>query len=303
MKKVLVTGGAGFVGTALIRKLLRKFKDIEIVSIDNYSSGKKTNHSKSKRVTYLTKDTIDLVARDLSLQNTKMDIADSFEPEVVFHFGEFSRIVTSFDKFDICWDYNMNGTRKVLDYCVAKKAKLIYSASSSKFGNDGKDENLSPYAWMKAKMVELIKNYSVWFDLKYEITYFYNAYGPGQVRTGDYATVIGIFEEQFKNGEPLTVVSPGNQTRDFTHVNDIVNGVILAAKKGKQDEYPLGTATSHKIIDVAKMFGDNYTMIPERRGERFYGKAIPSLTYEHLRWRASIKLEDYIANIVAKKDS
>ena len=122
-----------------------------------------------------------------------MDYADGFEPDVVFHFGEFSRIVTSFDSFDNCWDYNMQGTKMVLDYCVAKKAKLIYSASSSKFGNDGKDENLSPYAWMKAKMVELINNYANWFDLKFEITYFYNAYGPGQVRTGDYATVIGIF--------------------------------------------------------------------------------------------------------------
>jgi len=301
VKKALVTGGAGFVGTALIKKLLRKYKDIEIVSIDNYSSGKKSNHIKSKRVTYLTKDTMDLVAKKFDLNNTKMDLADAFEPDVVFHFGEFSRIVTSFDKFDICWEYNMSGTRRVLDYCVAKKAKLIYSASSSKFGNDGKDENLSPYAWMKSKMVELIKNYSEWFDLKYEITYFYNAYGPGQVRTGDYATVIGIFEEQFEKGEPLTVVSPGTQTRDFTHVNDIVRGVILAAEKGRQGEYPLGTAISHKIIDVAKMFGDNYTMIPERRGERFYGKAIPSLTYQHLGWKASIKLEDYIANIVAKK--
>jgi UDP-glucose 4-epimerase len=290
MEKVLITGGAGFVGTALIKQLLKKYKDIEIVSIDNYSSGRKANHNKSKRVTYLTKDTMNLVAK-------------KFEPDVVFHFGEFSRIVTSFDKFDVCWEYNMSGTRKVLDYCVAKKAKLIYSASSSKFGNDGKDENLSPYAWMKSKMVELIKNYSEWFDLKYEITYFYNAYGPGQVRTGDYATVIGIFEEQFENGEPLTVVSPGEQTRDFTHVDDIVNGVILSAEKGKQAEYPLGTGIPHKIVDVAKMFGDNYTMISERRGERFYGKAIPSLTYQHLGWQASIKLEDYIADIVANKGS
>ena len=115
-----------------------------------------------------------------------------------------------------------------------------------------------------------------------------------------YERLFGV-EEQFENGEPLTVVSPGNQTRDFTHVNDIVNGVILAAEKGKQAEYPLGTGVPHKIIDVAKMFGPNRIMIPERRGERFYGKAIPSLTYQHLGWTASIKLEDYIANIVAKK--
>ena len=252
MNKVLITGGAGFVGAALIRKLIRKCKNIEIVSIDNYSSGYESNHIKSKKVKYFNKDTQTLIPKKNDVNNTKMDIADAFEPDVVFHFGEFSRIVTSFDGFDSCWDYNIQGTKMVLDYCVAKKAKLIYSASSSKFGNDGKDENLSPYAWMKAKMVELIKNYADWFDLKYEITYFYNAYGPGQVRTGDYATVIGIFEEQYANGEPLTVVEPGNQSRDFTHINDIVNGVVLAAEKGRQDEYPLGTATSHKIIDVAK---------------------------------------------------
>jgi UDP-glucose 4-epimerase len=300
VEKVLITGGAGFVGTALIRKLLRKYKGVEIVSIDNYSSGLKSNHVKSNRVTYIDKDTRNLVAKKLDINNTKVDIADAYEPDVVFHFGEFSRIVTSFGCFDKCWDYNMQGTKVVLDYCIAKKAKLIYSASSSKFGNDGKDENLSPYAWMKSKMVELIKNYSTWFDLKYEITYFYNAYGPGQVRTGDYATVIGIFEEQYSNGEPLTVVESGEQSRDFTHINDIVSGVVLAAEKGRQDEYPLGTGISHKIIDVAKMFNHTHVMIPERRGERFYGKAIPSLTYQHLGWEANIKLEDYIVNLIKK---
>jgi UDP-glucose 4-epimerase len=301
MNKVLITGGAGFIGYALIRKLIRRYKNIEIISIDNYSSGYKSNHVRSKKVTYLDKDTQTLIPKKNDANNTKMDYADGFEPDVVFHFGEFSRIVTSFDRFDSCWDYNIQGTKVVLDYCVAKKAKLIYSASSSKFGNDGKDENLSPYAWMKAKMVELIKNYADWFDLKFEITYFYNVYGPRQVRTGDYATVIGIFEEQYAKGEPLTVVEPGEQSRDFTHVNDIVNGVMLAAENGRQDEYPLGTSISHKIIDVAKMFNHKHIMIPERRGERFYGKAIPSLTYQHLGWEAKIKLEDYIAKIVAGK--
>ena len=298
---MLITGGAGFVGTALIKRLLKRYPSIEIVSIDNYSSGCKRNHVKSKQVTYLDKDTQTLIPKKFGAGNTKMDIADAFEPEVVFHFGEFSRIVTSFDSFDNCWDFNMQGTKMVLDYCVAKKAKLIYSASSSKFGNDGKDENLSPYAWMKAKMVELINNYAEWFGLKFEITYFYNAYGPGQVRTGDYATVIGIFEEQYANDEPLTVVQPGEQSRDFTHIKDIVSGVVLAAEKGQQGEYPLGTGIPHKIIDVAKMFNHKHIMIPERRGERFYGKAIPSLTYQHLGWQAKIKLEDYIAKIICKK--
>jgi UDP-glucose 4-epimerase len=127
MKKVLITGGAGFVGTALIKRLLEKYPTIEIVSIDNYSSGCKSNHIKSKQVTYIVKDTQNLIPKNFDASNTKSDVADVFEPEVVFHFGEFSRIVTSFDGFDNCWDYNMQGTKMVLDYCISKKAKLIYS--------------------------------------------------------------------------------------------------------------------------------------------------------------------------------
>lgn len=292
-KNILITGGAGFVGTALIKKLLHRYKDCKIVSIDNYSCGSESNHINSKKVTYLKKDTRELIC-PLKVKN------EYFRPDVVFHFGEYSRIVTSFDNINSCWDYNMQGSKEVLDYCISEKCKLVYSASSSKFGNDGKDENLSPYSWMKAKIVELIKNYSKWFGLKYEITYFYNAYGPGQVRTGDYATVIGIFEEQYSNGDPLTVVSPGEQSRDFTHIDDIVNGVILAFEKGKQGEYPLGTGEPHKIIDVAKMFKHKHVIVPERKGERFYGKAIPSLTYQHLGWKPKIKLPDYISNIIKK---
>jgi len=295
---ILVTGGAGFVGTSLIKKLLKKYNDCKIISIDNYSCGKIENHIVSKRVLYLNKDTRDLNNVDAPLLwNNK-----KFSPDVVFHFGEYSRIVTSFDNINLCWDYNMQGSKSVLDFCISENCKLIYSASSSKFGNDGKDENLSPYAWMKAKIVELIKNYSDWFDLKYEITYFYNAYGPGQVRSGDYATVIGIFEEQYSRGSPLTVVSPGEQSRDFTHINDIVRGVILAYEKGQQGEYPLGTGTPHKIIDVAEMFKHKHVLIPERKGERFFGKAVPSLTYQHLGWKPQIKLEDYISTVIKNEE-
>ena len=194
----------------------------------------------------------------------------------------------------------MQGSKTVLDYCLEKKCKLIYSASSSKFGNDGKDENLSPYAWMKSKVVELIKNYSEWFGLRYDITYFYNAYGPGQIRTGDYATVIGIFEDQILKRGTFDCSLSCEQSRDFTHIDDIVSGVILAFEKGKQDEYPLGTGDPHKIIDVAKMFNHNYILIPERRVS-VYGKAIPSLTYQHLGWRPKIKLKEYISNIINEK--
>ena len=228
-----------------------------------------------------------------------MDIADAFEPDVVFHFGEFSRIVTSFDAFDNCWDYNMQGTKMVLDYCVAKKAKLIYSASSSKFGNDGKDENLSPYAWMKAKMVELIKNYADWFNLKFEITYFYNAYG-GTFESGDYATSLVYLKNNIPK-ENTYSCRTGIQSRDFTHIDDIISGVILAGEKGQQGEYPLGTGVPHKIIDVAKMFKHKHNMIQNGEVNGFTEKQSSSLTYQHLGWEAKINLEDYIAKIISEK--
>ena len=202
MDKVLITGGAGFIGTALIKKLLSKYENIEIVSVDNYSSGCIHNHVKSKSVKYFNKDTQTLIPKKFDLNNTKMDYADAFEPNVVFHFGEFSRIVTSFDALNNCWDYNMQGTKMVIDYCVAKKAKLVYTSCPRKFGNDNKDENLSPYDWTKAKMVELINNYGNWFDLKFELIYFNN------IQTLD------------------------EQSRDVTNIKNIVSGVILAAENG-----------------------------------------------------------------------
>ncbi len=281
MNNVLVTGGAGFVGSNLIKKLKQLYPNVKITSLDNYFTGKQENHTEGVRYVVGATWEIDELLGD-----------ETFD--TVFHFGEYSRIVKSFDDIKYVEKTILYGTPKVLEMCRKWQAKLIYSASSSKFGNGGKDENLSPYSWMKSKMIELIKNYSEWYGLKYEICYFFNVYGPGQITTGDYATVIGIFERQLRNGEALTVVTPGTQSRDFTHVSDVVNGVVKAATKGLQGEWHLRSGINVTIIDVAEMFGTEWKLIPERRGERFTSEEFPSDTQEKLEWKPEMNLIDWI---------
>ena len=289
-RTLLVTGGAGFVGTALIKSLLTDFPDAAIVSLDNYFTGVPENHVNDPRVTYLDGSTADLakIWAGRGLPN----------PEIVFHLGEYSRIVTSFEDHDLTWDYNLLGTKEVVKFASAAGSKLIYAGSSSKFGNDGQDENLNPYAWTKAKNIEYIRNYADWYGLDFAITYFYNVYGPGQITSGRYATVIGIFEDRYLKGEPLPVVSPGTQTRDFTHIDDIVRGIVLVAQKGTGDGYLLGAGHEWPILDVAKMFGAPYELIPALRGERVRGRADITRAAE-LGWRPERRLDEYIAAFVA----
>ena len=185
---IIVTGGAGFVGSNLIRFLLKKTKK-KIVSLDNYSSGSKKNHILSKKVTYISGNTFE-IEKKISKYKNKI--------HSVFHFGEFARIYQSFKKFDECYKSNSIGTNAVFKYCLENGIKLIYSATSATLGNSGKDKNLSPYAFTKSKNLELLENLKKWFNFKYEIIYFYNVYGQGHIKKGPMATVIGIFEEQFK---------------------------------------------------------------------------------------------------------
>ena len=191
----------------------------------------------------------------------------------------------------------------ILDFAVKCNAKVIYSASSSKFGNNGLNENLSPYSFMKAKIVELIKNYKTWFDLDYEIAYFYNVYGPKQIYEGKYATVIAIFEKQYLNNEPLSIVKPGTQTRDFTHIEDIINGLIKISNKKTNSEYHLRSGSSYKIIDIAKMFSDDYIFIPERIGERFNAEDDFEQTEKKIGWKPKKNITDWIENIKKMKNS
>lgn len=280
MKNVLVTGGAGFVGSNLIKQLIKTNPELNITSLDNYFTGNHKNHVAG--VEYYRGNTWEADS-----------IFESKEFDTVFHFGEYSRIVQSFRDIDFVHRSILSGTPVILELCRKWNAKLIYSASSSKFGNEGKDENLSPYSWMKSKMVELIKNYGEWYDLQYEICYFFNVYGPGQITEGDYATVIGIFERQYKEGKKCTVVTPGTQTRDFTHIGDIVSGLIKASQRMDNKEWHLRSGVNVSIIDVAEMFGE-WELIPERRGERFTSEEFPSDTEMKLNWKPEYNLQDWI---------
>ena len=283
---LLVTGGAGFVGSNLIRALLQRQPEAQIVSVDNYLSGRVENHVDDPRVTYIDASTVDI--------HQVWTTGGHASPRAVYHLGEYSRIVQSFDEFDLTWEYNLRGTKEIISFCALHDARLVYAGSSSKFGNDGRDEHLNPYAWTKAKNVELIKNYHNWYGLDHVITYFYNVYGPGQIQDGRYATVIGLFERQYERGEPLTVVSPGTQTRDFTHITDIVEGILICGENGQGDGYLLGTGREWQLLEVAELFGGNYVLTPALRGERVRGRADTTKARE-LGWEPRHSLDQYIA--------
>ena len=286
---ILITGGAGFIGSSLIKYLTNlKIKE-KIISIDNYSSGYKKNHIKNKNVKYIKGQNKDI---EILLKKYKKKI------KVIFHFGEFSRIYQSFKNYKKCFDYNIHHSSKVIEFAKDNKIKLIYSATSSNLGNNGKDENLSPYAWSKSKNIELIKNYNKWFGLKYEFVYFYNVYGPGQIMNSPMSAVIGIFEEQYKKKKPLKIVKPGTQRRDFTHINDIVRGCYLAWKKGNQNHYMLGTQKNYSIIEIAKMFKTKIKYLPSRPGERFGSTVLNNNAKKILGYNAKINIKDYIKNII-----
>ena len=259
MKKIIiVTGGAGFIGSNLIEKLLES-TNFQIISIDNYFSGTKKNHIQSSRVKYISGSINDIYKICYKI---KTQIA------AIFHFGEFARIHQSFKNVKLCLETNISGTQKVLNFCLENQIKIIYSATSASLGNKGLDQYLSPYAFTKSKNLETIINLNLWFGLKYEILYFYNVYGPRQITKGEMATVIGIFEDQYKKKKALTIVKPGNQSRKFTHINDTIAGCIVAWKKNKNREYVLSNNTSYKIKEVALMFSKNIRYIKARLGER-----------------------------------
>ena len=292
MKKniIVITGGAGFVGTNLINLLLKKTK-FKIISIDNYSSGFKKNHIKNSRIKYIKGDT----------KNISQILKKPKNIKSIFHFGEFARIYQSFLKMNECISSNSVGTNAVFNYCLKNKIKLIYSATSASLGNKGNDKNLSPYAFTKARNLELLENLKKWFNFKYEVIYFYNVYGPYQICKGEMATVIGIFEHHYKSRKALPVVRPGTQTRRFTHIYDTVEICYKAWKKNRSRHYSIAHHKSYSILDVAKMFGTKIKFLSKRPGER-YASALTNmyLSNKVYKYFGKTDLKKYINNIVLK---
>ena len=280
-KKILVTGGAGFVGSHLCERLSEN-SDYDVYSLDNYFTGSEKNHVDN--VTYIKGSTIDI------------DTLITFTPEIVYHLGEYSRVEQSFDDIKKVLEFNKNGTLAVLEFVRKVGCKILYAGSSTKFGDEGQNADASPYAWSKSSNTKLVKNYGEWFGIDYVITYFYNVYGPREIQTGKYATLIALFKEKMKNNESLTIVSPGTQKRNFTHINDTVDALMLIGKNGHGDEYGIGNPQGYTILEVAQMYGGEINMLPQRKGNRLVASVVSDKT-KALGWEAKVNLKDYIEEL------
>ena len=278
---VLVTGGAGLIGPSLIELLLPKYR---VVSLDNYFIGREENHIEGAE--YIRGHTKDIEA-----------LLPNESPAIIFHLGEYSRVEQSFTDLPLVWESNVHGAFRVFEYWRKRACRLVYAGSSTKFADGGLGRDQSPYAWMKASNTELVENYGAWFDLPYAITYFYNAYGPRELSEGQYASVMGRFKKQYAAGEPITIVSPGTQRRNFTHVEDIARGLLMVGEKGQGDEYGIGSPESYSVLEIAKMFTDNIVMLPERKGNRMESIVDTTRVEKEFGWKPENNVRDYIASL------
>tara|TARA_B100000508_G_scaffold70522_2_gene55025 strand:- start:4196 stop:5665 length:1470 start_codon:yes stop_codon:yes gene_type:complete len=276
---VLVTGGAGFVGSHLCERLAADGH--QVISLDNYFTGTPENHVEG--VEYRTGHTKDIAKH----------IPET--PDLVFHLGEYARTEKSFEDVELVWDMNTAGTIAVLEFVRRHGCRLLYAGSSTKFADQGEGRDQSPYAWSKAANTELVQNYATWFGLDYVITYFYNVYGPREM-SGPYGTVVRIFSELHRNGQSFPITSPGTQTRNYTHVYDIVDGLILAAEKGQGDGYGIGADQAYSVLELADMFGAERAMMPERKGNRMSG-GVDNEKVKSTGWKQNHFLKDWVEKV------
>lgn len=284
-KTILVTGGAGHVGSQVV-EMLSKDPNNKVISLDNYFTGKKTNHI----------DGVDYRAGDTK----NIDKLIPEVPDVVYHLGEYARISPSFDDIEKVYDMNIMGTFAVVEFCRQRKVgKLVYAASSTKFAVEGDGRHQSPYGFAKATNVDLINDYGRWYNLPYAICYFYNAFGPRENGSGKYATLIAKFEQKYLKGEPLTVVKPGTQKRNFTFVGDLACGIIMVGEKGKGDGYTLSNKKQFSIVEIAEAFGGPIEYIEGNPGRAESGEA-PDKARTELGWETTVDILDYIEEFKKK---
>ena len=280
-QKILVTGGAGFIGSHLCEALINDSSN-EVYSLDNYFTGSEENHIKN--VNYIKGNT------------SEIDKLTDFVPNIIYHLGEYSRVEQSFQDIEKVLKFNKEGTLSVLEFARKNAAKLIYAGSSTKFSDGNLGRKQSPYAWSKASNTELVENYGSWFKMPYAIVYFYNVYGKREIAIGKYATLIALFKEKMRKGETLTVVNPGLQKRNFTHIDDIIDGLILVGENGYGDQFGIGSPESFTVHEIAKMFGGKVKMLPERLGNRMDAEIYTTKT-EEIGWKCKNKIADYIKEL------
>ena len=283
-KNILVTGGAGFVGSHLAKRFLDNGNKVYV--LDNYFTGRNTNHHRGIKYKKAQTKNIFKLYKNISL-------------DFIYHLGEYSRVEQSYEDIDLVIDYNINSFYEVLRLAKFHNAKLIYSGSSTKFS---KDINVveSPYSFSKRLNTQLLVKYAQWFELKYAITYFYNVYGPNEISKGKYATVIAKFLELKRNNEKyLPITKPGSQKRRFTHIEDVVNGLLLVGKRGEGDDYGIGSDKNYTILEIADILKMEYKLVPEKKGNRLDASLKTSKT-KKLGWKPTYNLKTYLRNEIKK---